>query len=91
MAESVSQDLRFCVVADRDVSVEDGVDNSGVSKESSEDAYKVAGTVARFGEGHRGCRFQQRPRCVQSYWPFPEFASQEVGHENPFFCSSATD
>ena len=39
-AKSVSHDLRFCVVSDADVSVEDGVDNS-VSKESSEDACRV--------------------------------------------------
>ena len=49
-AESVSQDLRFCVVVDGGVSVKDGVDNSGASKEKLRGMYKAWRGLALISE-----------------------------------------
>ena len=40
-AESVSLDLRFCVLVDGGVSVKDGVDNTGASKEKLQGCVQV--------------------------------------------------
>ena len=90
-AESVSQDLRFCVVVDGGVSVKDGVDNSWVSKEKLRGCVQVlqelspiSGKItvaASFSKVHDVCRFlanfqSLRPKRWAMKFRFPSFATQ---------------
>ena len=100
-AENVPQDLRFRVVVDGDMSgrfgftggVEDGVDNSGLSKEKLRGCVHVWRELSPISGVFTMAAAFSNVNGVYSFWANShEFASQEVCHENPlsFFHDGAS-
>ena len=101
-AESVSQDLRFRVVVDGDMSGKFGftgwcggrpLTTAASARSSSEDAYKVWRELSPISEVFTMAAAFSNVNGVYTFWAnSQEFASQELGRENPlsFFHDGAS-